>query len=165
MSLISQHQFSGYCPLLKTLAKYQFQDVLKQGLVPGVWQFTKLTLTYVLTGPRSSRPPQKRFSQFVAPAASAPGKQFSGLFFRVWLSLQTSGRQFLCNLPSLLRKVIDFQFVCFFFFPVAKTAVMSSRLFTWWSWTWNPALYLFLYFAQSVSLYLLQDPSSWSCAG
>lgn len=63
----------------------------------------------------SSRPPQKHFSQFVAPAASAPGKQFSGLFFRVWLSLQTSGRQFLCNLPSLLRKVIDFQFVCFFF--------------------------------------------------
>ena len=25
--------------------------MLKQVLVPGVWQFTKLTLTYVLTGP------------------------------------------------------------------------------------------------------------------
>ena len=52
----------------------------------------------------------------MAPAASAPGKQLSGLLFRVWLSLQTSGRQFLCNLPSLLRKVTDFQFVCLFFF-------------------------------------------------
>ena len=36
----------------------------------------------------------KRFPQLVAPAAPAPGRQFSAFFLRVWLSLQTSRRQF-----------------------------------------------------------------------
>ena len=64
----------------------------------------------------SSKPPQKRFSQFVAPAASAPGKQFSGCSSVFGFLSRLQGGSLLCNLPSLLRKVIDFQFVCFFFF-------------------------------------------------
>lgn len=74
------------------------------------------------------------------------------------------GGTLLRNLPSLLRKVIDFQFVCLFFSCCKDSSdefqalhVLELNLKSW--------LYLFLYFAQSVSLYLLQDPSSWSCAG